>query len=110
MTTNNQPNHERFHWWNEVQSQLGEPFPAEQVQWKPQKTWNPDNWDDGNKRNHTQALAVAYIDARVVADRLDTVLSPGGWQLEHRQEGGQLLTGLGGCFPILFFQANQPPS
>ena len=101
MKLNHQPHPERSHWWDEIQTQLGVPFPAEQVQWKPQKTWNPDDWDDKDKRNHTQALAVAYLDARTVADRLDTILTPGGWQLEHRQEGRQLLTGLGVYDPFL---------
>ena len=101
MNATQQPTPERFHWWKEIQTRLGEPFPAEQVNWKPQKTWNPENWDDKDKRNHTQALAVAYLDARVVADRLDSVLPSGGWQFEHRQEGSQLLTGLGLYDPFL---------
>ena len=91
----NQPNPESAQWWAEVQAKLAQPFPADQVNWKPQKTWNPEDWNDKNKANHTLALAVAYIDARVVADRLDAVFTPGGWQVEHRQEGSQLLTGLG---------------
>ena len=98
---NNQPHPARTQWWTDIQSQLGAPFPTEQVHWKPQKTWNPDHWDDQNKRNHTNALAVAYLDARTVADRLDTVLTPGDWQLQHRQEGSQLLTGLGIHDPFL---------
>ena len=98
---NNQPNPERTQWWTDVQAQLAQPFPADQVNWKPQKTWNSENWNDNNKANHNTALAVAYIDARAVADRLDAVFTPGGWQLEHRQEGSQLLTGLGIYDPFM---------
>ncbi|MFC2053483.1 Rad52/Rad22 family DNA repair protein [Chloroflexota bacterium] len=92
---------ERTNWWEEIKPKLADPFPADMVYWKPQKTWNPDDWGDKNTRNHTKALAVAYIDARLVADRLDAVFSPGGWQLNHRQEGGQLLTGLGIYDPFI---------
>ena len=99
--SNNTNQTERARWWAEIQAGLAEPFSAEQVNWKPQKTWNLDNWDDKDKRNHTNALAVAYIDARLVADRLDAVFTPGGWQVEHRHEGEQLLTGLGVYDPFL---------
>ena len=91
----------RTNWWEEMKAKLAEPFPAEVVYWKPQKTWNPDDWGDKNKRNHKKALAVAYIDARLVSDRLDAVFSPGGWQINHRQEGDKLLTGLGVYDPFL---------
>lgn len=47
---------------------LRKPFPAESVGWKPQSV-------RGNR-----ALAVAYIDARDVEDRLDAVFGPANWQ------------------------------
>ncbi len=47
---------------------LAEPFPAEAVGAKPQSV-------SGNR-----ALAVFYIDARDVADRLDQVVGPENWQ------------------------------
>jgi hypothetical protein len=99
--SNNTNQTDRARWWAEIQAGLAEPFSAEQVNWKPQRTWNHDNWDDKDKRNHTNAQAVAFLDARRVADRLDAVLTPGGWQVEHRHEGGQLLTGLGVYDPFL---------
>lgn len=64
MSETQNPNPERFHWWNAIQAQLTVPFPAELVNWKPQKTWNAENWDDRDKRKHTSALAVAYVVAR----------------------------------------------
>jgi hypothetical protein len=47
---------------------LAAPFPASVVGWKPQTI------------KDRRALAVAYIDARDVMDRLDAVLGPLGWQ------------------------------
>src|SRR2546421_7982747 len=48
--------------------QLSAPFEAHEVRLKPQKV-------TGNK-----ALALAYVDARVIQDRLDDVLGVEGWQ------------------------------
>jgi hypothetical protein len=46
---------------------LAAPFPASEVRWKPQTV-------SGNR-----ALAICYIDARAVIDRLDEVLGIDGW-------------------------------
>jgi hypothetical protein len=46
---------------------LAAPFPANEVRWKPQSV-------SGNR-----ALAICYIDARAVIDRLDDVLGIDGW-------------------------------
>jgi len=53
--------------------QLGAPFAPGCVGWKPGAT----------NQNKTKAIALAYIDARDVMDRLDTVLGPGGWRDEY---------------------------
>lgn len=55
----------------EIQQRLAEPFPADAISWKPQTI-------KGDK-----AMAVAYIDARDVQDRLDTVLGTASWQDEY---------------------------
>jgi hypothetical protein len=47
---------------------LATPFLAEQIKWKSRVV-------RGNR-----ALAVAYIDIRLVRDRLDAVFGPEGWQ------------------------------
>ncbi len=47
---------------------LGEPFEANEVKWKPQSV-------RGNR-----ALAICYVDARCVMDRLDDVVGVGGWK------------------------------
>jgi hypothetical protein len=49
-------------------TELAAPFPETEIRWKPQTV-------SGNR-----ALAVAYVDARCVMDRLDEVLGPAGWQ------------------------------
>lgn len=50
-----------------VAERLAEPFPPEAVGWKPQSI------------KGDRAMAVAYIDARDVMDRLDEVLGPENW-------------------------------
>lgn len=56
---------------------LAAPFPKEDIHWRAQTVTR-----DGNK-----ALALAYIDARDLFDRLDTVCGPMGWQSEHYDAG-----------------------
>lgn len=51
-----------------IQADLAAPFRPDEVEWKAQTT----------KEN--RALAVAYIDARCVMDRLDAVVGVDGWQ------------------------------
>jgi hypothetical protein len=63
---------------------LSEPFPSAQVNWKPQTI----------SRDGSRALAVAYIDARDVAERLDAVVGPANWAVDHKDVGGQTLTGI----------------
>jgi hypothetical protein len=52
--------------------ELAAPFPADEVQFKPQVV-------KGNR-----ALAIAYIDARAVMDRLDAVVGVHNWQDRYR--------------------------
>lgn len=51
-----------------IMERLKEPFSPESIQWRPGAT------------NGNRALALAYVDARAVQDRLDDVLGIGGWQ------------------------------
>src|SRR3546814_559661 len=57
---------------------LAAPFPKEDIHWRAQTVTR-----DGNK-----ALALAYVDARDVMERLDVVCGPGGWQTKHHDMGG----------------------
>ena len=55
----------------EVTARLAEPFEAAEVKWKPAVV------------SGSRALALAYVDARVIQDRLDAVLGVIGWQDEY---------------------------
>ena len=57
---------------NAIQAQLAAPFPADVVSWKAQSVKND------------KALAVAYIDARDVMDRLDATVGVVGWRDSYR--------------------------
>lgn len=52
---------------------LAEPFHADEINWKPQAI----------SKDKTKALAVAFINARAVMDRLDDVVGPLGWQDDY---------------------------
>lgn len=62
--------------WN----RLTDPFPPEDLEWKPGAV----------TRDKSKGLAMAYITARAVQERLDEVFGPGGWKNEFRSgpEGG----------------------
>ena len=72
-----------------LMQRLSAPFAPEAVHWKAQRL------DAQGKR----ALAVPYLDAREVAQRLDEVAGPLGWQVTHLMVGHQLVTGIGICNP-----------
>lgn len=55
-------------------------FPRDKIHWRAQSLTK-----DGNK-----AMALAYLDARDVMDRLDSVCGPDGWQTEHYDCGGKM--------------------
>jgi hypothetical protein len=57
---------------NAIQSALAEPFEPDEVKFKPQAV-------KGNR-----AMAIGYVDARVIQDRLDEVLGVDGWQDEYQ--------------------------
>ena len=58
-----------------VMAALAEPFDPAEVKWKPQVV------------KGDRALAVAYIDARVVQDRLDQVFGVAGWKSDFERVG-----------------------
>lgn len=59
---------------NSLSEKLGKPFPASDVSWRMQYV------DKGK----CEGLAVPYLDARAIADRLDDVVGPYNWQDEYR--------------------------
>jgi len=72
-------------WSLAVAEALLRPFPAGMVGWKAQTV----------TKQGDRALAVAYVDARAVQDRLDEVVGPDGWCDEYR-----LLTQQGSPFGL----------
>jgi hypothetical protein len=54
----------------ELFARLAAPFAADEVGWKPQTV----------SKDQTKALAICFVDARAVMDRLDEVLGPMGWE------------------------------
>jgi hypothetical protein len=57
----------------EIQKELAEPFDPKKIGWKAQAL----------SKDKTKCLAVAYIDARDVMDRLDAVFGVMGWQDDY---------------------------
>lgn len=69
----------------DIQKKLAAPFPPEKVSWRiGQKT------KDGSK-----AMALAYIDARDVMERLDEVCGVNGWQCEYPHADGKTVCAIG---------------
>ena len=60
--------------WNQIRRDLGAPFYSYYVGWKAQAT----------SKDKSRAMAVSYIDARTVMDRLDAVVGPGNWSDRYR--------------------------
>jgi hypothetical protein len=58
-----------------IQDRLAEPFDHTEVKWKPQSV------------KGDRALAICYIDARCVMDRLDDVFGVGGWSDSYELHG-----------------------
>ncbi len=61
----------------DIARKLSEPFPPNAVSWRIGST----------NREKTRAMALAYIDARDVMNRLDSVCGPFGWQSKHIATG-----------------------
>jgi len=55
----------------DYQQRLAQPFAEQDLKWKPQAV------------RENRCLAIAYVTARAIMDRLDEVLTPAGWQDEY---------------------------
>lgn len=60
-------------------AQLAAPFNPREVSWR----------IGSMKKDKTAGMALAYIDARVVMDRLDAVCGPAGWQCKYSHANGK---------------------
>lgn len=57
----------------DIYTSLSAPFPPDVVSWR----------IGSMNKDKTKGMALAYIDARDVMNRLDDVVGPGGWQCEY---------------------------
>jgi len=64
---------------------LALPFPPERVSWRIGKM----------KKDGSGAMALAYVDARDVMDRLDEAAGPGGWQCRYSHANGKTVCDIG---------------
>ena len=64
---------------------LCQPFPSDSVEWRVGST----------NQDKTKALPLAYIDARTVMDRLDSICGPENWQCNYVPGPGLLVCNLG---------------
>lgn len=69
---------------------LSAPFPTDRIEWRIGNT----------TKDKAKGMALAYIDARAVADRLDTVCGLGGWQNNYSPAGnGSIVCNIGVMVP-----------
>lgn len=69
---------------SDIVRRLSAPFPRDQISWRAQNL----------KSDGTAALALAYIDARDVMDRLDEVCGPENWQDRYEFHGARTICNL----------------
>lgn len=70
---------------NTLFERLAEPFPHDAVSWRVGST----------TQDKSKGMALAYIDARDVQERLDLVMGPENWQRHHPHVGGTTTCELG---------------
>lgn len=66
-------------------SKLCAPFPASRISWRVGST----------NKDKTRGMALAFIDARDVMERLDEVCGPGGWQCDYPHANGKTVCRIG---------------
>jgi hypothetical protein len=68
-----------------VFDRLAEPFPADAVSWRVGST----------TQDKAKGMALAYLDARDVMERLDYVCGPAGWQCDYPHANGKTVCRIG---------------
>lgn len=68
---------------------LSAPFPSESIDWRV----------GSRTQDKKKGMALAYVDARVVMDRFDSVCGPDGWQNNYTPAGAMLLCNVGVLMP-----------
>lgn len=69
----------------EIFDGLSAPFPADSIDWRVGST----------NQDKTKGMALAYLDARAVMDRLDAVCGPGNWQAKYPHANGKTVCEIG---------------
>lgn len=69
----------------EIFDRLSAPFPTEMIEWR----------IGSRNKDKTKGIALAYINARAVMDRLDSVCGPGGWQDRYPHANGKTVCEIG---------------
>lgn len=72
----------------DIFEQLSSPFDPSEVDWRVGSVTGKDS-------DKPKGMALAYIDARTVMDRLDTVCGPAGWQNRYVMEGSKTVCEIG---------------
>ena len=70
---------------DDIFQRLAAPFPADRVSWRVGST----------TADKTKGMALAYIDARDVMERLDEVCGPSGWQNRYPHANGKTVCEVG---------------
>lgn len=73
----------------ELFDELCRPFAAEEIDWRIGST----------NQDKSKGMALAYMDARAVMDRLDGVCGPGGWQCNYTVHGPLAVCNIGVLMP-----------
>lgn len=73
---------------SDIFEQLASPFDPSEVDWRVGSVTKKDT-------PNPEGMALAYIDARTVMDRLDTVCGPAGWQNRYVMEGAKTVCEIG---------------
>jgi hypothetical protein len=73
---------------NDLFERLAAPFPADAVSWRVGNTNVNKQTGKPPEGKSAQGMALAYLDARDVMDRLDLVCGPAGWERRHPHVGG----------------------
>lgn len=69
----------------DIFARLSAPFPPDRVSWRVGST----------TKDHKRGMALAYIDARDVMERLDEVVGPEGWQDRYPHANGKTICEIG---------------
>lgn len=73
---------------SDIFEQLASPFDPSEVDWRVGSV-------TGKDTKEPRGMALAYVDARTVMDRLDTVCGPAGWQNRYVMEGAKTVCEIG---------------